>query len=90
MKPIKLFDKPTVDLHSTGILLNRGQFKGSGLNMISGKEGNGLVIIDAYKEKNYAKIEAYIKQEAAEYNRLLVWLVANMPRVLGEFRVSLI
>jgi len=90
LKPIKLFDRPTVDLHPVGIMMNAGQFKGSGLDKISGKEGNGLAIIGLNESKQYSAIENYIKQEADAYIKLLVFLCKKMPEVLAEFQISLI
>jgi len=87
--PIKLFDRPTIDLHPIGILMVGG-FKGSGLDKITGKEEDGLYCLNCYDSKEYNKVEVYIKQEAKEFIKLLVWLTANMPKVLDEFRESLI
>lgn len=84
--PIKLFSKPSFDLHPVGILMNKGQFKGSGLDKISGKEGNGLAVIGLYENKEYSKIDSYVIQEAAAYIKLLGYLVKNMEKVLLEFR----
>lgn len=87
LPPIKLFSKPTVDIHPLGILANRGAFKGSGLDKVSGKDGNGALVIEAIEDKDYPAIEAYIKQEAEAFIELLVYLTANMHKVLEEFRV---
>jgi len=87
-KPIKLFDRPTVDLHSVGILMNGGQFKGSGLDKITGKNGDGLVCLAFYNSKQYDKVTNYIKQEAEEYLKFYVWLRKKMPQLMTEFRVD--
>jgi len=84
--PIQLFSRPCVDLHPIGIMMIGG-FKGSGLDKISGKEGNGALVIEAIEEKDYPRIEAYIKQETEAYIELLVYLTSNMCKVLEEFRV---
>jgi hypothetical protein len=68
--------------------MNGGKFKGSGLDKISGKNGNGLDCLQAYEQKEYDKVEAYIKQEAAAFIELYSWLKLNMPRVLLEFKES--
>lgn len=86
--PIDLFSRPYVDLHPVGILLNGGAFKGSGLDKISGKNGDGMLCLEAYRNKDFNIVENYIKQEAEAYIKLLVWLTANMPRVLNEYRVD--
>ena len=86
LPPLDLFSKPCVDLHPIGIMMVGG-FKGSGLDKISGKEGDGSLVIEAIEEKDYPAIEAYIKQETEAYIELLVYLTANMHKVLEEFRV---
>ena len=85
--PIELFSRPKVDIWPIGYLMNQGQFKGSGLDKISGKEGDGALVIEAIAEKDYPAIEAYIKQETEAYIELLVYLTANMYKVLNEFQV---
>ena len=87
IQPIQLFSRPTVDVHPIGIMMNKGAFKGSGLDKVSGKEGNGALVIEAIEENDYPAIEAYIKQEAEAFIELLVYLTANMHKVLEEFRV---
>jgi len=87
--PIKLFDRPTVDLHSVGILMNNG-FKGSGLDNITSKKGNGLACLVHYNAGNYAKVIQYIEQETKAYLHFLVWLTKHMPKVLLEYQVDLI
>lgn len=82
---IQLLNRPTVDLHPVGILLNGGKFKGSGLDNISKKEGNGASCLQAYKDNDYDFIERYIKQEADSFIGLYAWLVKKMPNVLLEF-----
>lgn len=89
-EPIELFSRPIIDLHPVGVLMNGGQFKGSGLDKISNKEGNGLSVIGLYENQEYDKIESYISQETAAYLKLLVYLTENMPKVLAEFQVSLL
>lgn len=89
-EPIKLFNRPVIDLHPVGILLNGGKFKGSGLNNISTKETNGATCLEFYRNKEYGKIESYIKQEAKAFLQLYVWLRKKMPKVLTEFRASLL
>jgi len=87
--PIQLFSRPTVDLHPIGIMMNGGAFKGSGLDKISGKNGDGALVIEAIEEKNYPVIEAYIRQEGDAYVDLLVYLTANMYKVLNDFQTYL-
>ena len=66
--------------------MNKGAFKGSGLDKMSGKEGDGKLVIEAIEEKDYPKIEAYIIQETKAYIELLVYLTENMYKTLEDFQ----
>jgi len=83
---LNLFNMPTVDLHPIGILMNQGNFVGSGLNKISGKKGDGILVLEMYASEDYKGIEEYIKQEAREYLKLYVWLRKKMPELLKEYK----
>ncbi|KKN69358.1 hypothetical protein LCGC14_0442180 [marine sediment metagenome] len=87
-KPIRLFDRPTVDLHSVGILMNGGSFKGSGLDKITGKKNNGLACLTFYNLKKYDKVTNYIKQETEEYLEFYSWLRQRMPKLMTEFHAD--
>ena len=86
--PIKLFDRPVVDLHPVGILMNKGQFKGSGLDKITGKKSNGLACLTFYNAKQYDKVISYIKEETEEYLKFYSWLRKRMPTLMTEFHVD--
>ena len=87
-KPIRLFDRPTVDLHSVGVLMNGGNFKGSGLDKITGKKSNGLACLTFYNAKQYDKVISYIKQETEEYLQFYSWLRQRMPKLMTEFHAD--
>lgn len=87
-KPIQLFDSPTVDLHPVGILMNQGQFKGSGMDKITGKPNNGLACLTFYNLKQYDKVIGYIKEETEEYLRFYSWLRQRMPKLMTEFHAD--
>jgi len=86
LEPIDILGRPHVDLHPIGIMMNGGNFKGSGLDKISGKQGNGMDFIEAYCHDDYEKAEAYIIREAREYIKLYCFLKKEMPVLLGKFR----
>lgn len=86
---INISKLPQIDIHPIGIMMNQGNFKGSGLDKISGKEGNGKYVIECLIEKQYDKIESYIKQETREYLKLYKWLLGRMPKLRDEFQESL-
>jgi DNA polymerase III alpha subunit (gram-positive type) len=83
---IDILGKPFIDLRAVGLLMNRGEFKGSGLDKITNKEHDGLLIPVWYKIKNYEKIIEYIEMEAREFLRFNAWLYKRMPEIMDEWR----
>jgi len=88
IEPIELFSRPVVDLWSVGVLMNGGNFKGSGLDKITGKESNGFACLTFYNLKQYDKVISYIKQETEEYLRFYSWLRQRMPKLMTEFHAD--
>lgn len=83
---IDILNNPFVDLRSIGVLMNRGEFKGSGLDKITGKKSNGSELPNWYKDGEFDKITEYIKSEAEEFIKLNTWLCKKMPEILQEFK----
>ena len=83
---IDILGGPFIDLHPIGIMMNRGQFRGSGLDNITGKVGDGLDVLEMWTFDAYDKIEEYVRREASEYIRFYVWLKKRMPELLKEFK----
>ena len=83
--PISVFSKPFIDLKSVLILMNKGEFRNSGLDKMTGKEHSGSPIPLWYKEKQYDKIEEYVIKETYEFGRLYQWLHNAMPSLHGKF-----
>lgn len=83
---IDILTKPFIDLRVIGILMNRGEFKGSGLDKITGKKSDGSQLPIWYKERQFDKILDYVKVEAEEFIKLNVWLYKKMPQLLEEFK----
>jgi len=83
---INILNNPFVDLRSIGVLMNKGEFKGSGLDYITGKKSDGSVLPEWYKNKEFDKILDYVKSEADEFIKLNVWLYQKMPGLLEEFK----
>ena len=76
-----LFYRPMLDLHPLGILSNKGEFKGSGLDKVSGKPHDGSIIPEWFKEKKFDKIDEYVAKEAAgflEFYRKCFGLMAGL------------
>lgn len=78
-------DRPMLDMHAVLVLMNHGNFQGSGLDKMTGKRQSGGQVGEWYKAKKYDTIIEYIKDEAQEYTKLLEWLYREMPRLHKEF-----
>jgi|APSaa5957512535_1039671.scaffolds.fasta_scaffold08998_8 hypothetical protein len=87
--PISILARPCIDLRTVGILMNKGEFKGSGLDKLTGKKHSGSPLIDWYHEKNYDEIENYIKQETQEFVKWYEWLHKAMPELRMEWEKEL-
>ena len=82
---IDILNKPFIDLHTVGILMNGGEFKGSGLNNITGKDRDGMIVPIWFDAGYYDKIVEYIKMETREFIKFNVWLYKRMPELFREF-----
>ena len=82
---IDILSKPFIDLRAIGILMNRGEFRGSGLDNITGKVGNGRLVPVWFDSGDYSRIVDYIKMEAEEFLKFLKWLYVRMPELFGEW-----
>jgi len=83
---VDILNNPFVDLRSIGVLMNKGEFKGSGLDKITGKKSDGSVLPEWYKNKEFDKILNYVESEADEFIKLNVWLYKKMPELLAQFK----
>lgn len=83
---IDILNKPFLDLRAIGIIMNNGEFKGSGLDKLTGKKGSGSQIPGWYASREFDKILEYIKMETREFIKFNSWLYGKLPRLLGEFR----
>lgn len=79
--PITILSNPHIDLKSIAVLLNKGEFTGSGLDKLTGKPHSGSPIPDWYRDKNYDKIEEYVKKEAKEFVKFFTWLHTEIPKL---------
>lgn len=86
LEEIDILNKPFVDLRAIGILMNNGEFKGSGLDKITGKEGTGKNVPMWYNNGEYELIIRYIKTETNEFIKFNKWLYKKMPEMLIEFK----
>jgi len=72
--------RPYVDLKHFVILMNRGEFKGSGLDKFSKKKCNGSAIRGWYEKKDFGLIENYITEETDAFLELYQNIVKNSEK----------
>ncbi len=83
---VDILSRPFIDLRACGVIMNKGEFKGSGLDKITGKPRDGSIIPVWYANKEYEKVIDYIESEAREFIRFTVWLYKELPDCLARFR----
>jgi DNA polymerase III epsilon subunit-like protein len=83
---VDILTRPFIDLRSCGVIMNYGQFKGSGLDKLTGKPQDGSVIPQLYSEGKHEEIEKYIKIESTEFIKFCVWLYKELPGLLKKFK----
>ena len=88
-KPISILGRPFLDLMTVGVLLNGGSFKGAALDDMTSKSSDGSVIPGYYKEKKYAEIERYIKDEADGFSNFFIRLYKEMPQLFLKFKSAI-
>ena len=86
LNPLDVLSKPFIDLRAFGILMNKGEFKGSGLDKITGKETDGKLIPTWYLNKEYSRIVRYIENETQSFLQFNEWLYKEMPKCLEQFK----
>lgn len=86
LETLDILKRPFIDLRPLGIIMNKGQFKGSGLDKIIGKAHDGSIIPQWYSEKKYDEIVEYIKHEAEEFVRFAMWTYKELPPLLEKFK----
>ncbi len=76
---IDIYKNPYLDLQCVGVLMNAGNFVGSGLDKVTNKPFSGKAIPFWYKEKEYWRIEDYVKAETRAFLEWAQWLYKEMP-----------
>ena len=61
------YNFPSIDVQPILVLLNGGNFKGAKLNAFTNKKQDGSKIREWYENKEFNKIEEYIKQESKSF-----------------------
>ena len=88
LEPISILGRPFLDLMTVGVLLNGGRFKGAALDDMTSKSHDGSVIPGYYKEKKYAEIERYIKEETDGFTAFCSRLYEELPDLLEKLKQS--
>ena len=83
---IDILNNPFIDLRVIGILMNKGEFKGSGLDKLTEKKSEGSNVPALYNNHEYEEIIEYIKREAEEFLKFNVWLYKKLPLLLIQFK----
>ena len=86
LNPLDILNKPFIDLRAFGIIMNKGEFKGSGLDKITGKEMSGKQVPVWYANKDFDRIIKYIENETKYFIEFNVWLYKEMPSCLEKFK----
>ena len=89
LQPLDILNKPYIDLHPCAVIMNKGEFRNSGLDKITGKPHDGKNIPHWYEEEEYDKIVEYIETEAKEFIKFSVWLYKELPTCLERFRKTI-
>lgn len=69
--PIEIISRPYIDMQQLAILMNKGEFKGTRLNDVTGKPSDGSNIPVWYHNQNFDKIEEYVIREASEFTKFV-------------------
>ena len=85
LKPIYILTRPFIDLRAIGILMNKGEFKGAGLDQLTRKPKLSSNIPIWYGNKEYEKIISHIKNKTKEFIEFNSWLCKKLPSLLEEF-----
>ena len=88
LEPISILGRPFLDLMTVGVLLNRGSFKGAALDDMTSKPHDGSVIPGYYREKKYAEIERYIKEETDGFTAFCSRIYEELPNLLEKLKQS--
>ncbi|MEM5812727.1 MAG: hypothetical protein QXN71_01850 [Candidatus Aenigmatarchaeota archaeon] len=78
-------DLPAIDIKHICVGMNAFRLKDSGLDKFSGKESSGLNVPIWYHNKEYEKIEEYIRNEAREFIEFYKKLKETLPQFRKQY-----
>ena len=78
-------EKPYIDIQSTLIMFNKGEFKGANLEKFAGKQHSGTMVSQWYDQKDYSSIQKYIEAEAEGFISLYKYLIDRLPSIWFEY-----
>jgi len=81
LEPISILTRPCIDIHTIAIMMNKGEFRGSGLDQFTGKTHSGHPVVAWYYDGKYDEIINYIKNETTEFVKWYSWLLKEIPEV---------
>lgn len=83
-----MLDKPLIDLRAIGVLMNSGEFRGSGLDNLLGREKKAHSLPVWYNNSEFEKILEYIKEQTTDFLKFATWAYKKFPALLDEFKSS--
>lgn len=89
LERIDILNHPFIDLRTVGIIMNKGEFKGSGLDKLTAKPNDGSIIPRLYEEKKFEEIEIYIRDEAKEFLKFCSLAYRELPKLRERFQSEL-
>jgi len=85
INPLYILGRPFIDLRAIGILMNKGEFKGSGIDQLTKKPKSSNQVPEWYENQEYEKIISHIKNKTKEFIEFNSWLHKKLPSLLEEF-----
>ena len=89
LERVDILNHPFIDLRTLGIIMNWGEFKGSGLDKLTAKPHDGSIIPTLYEEKKFEEIEDYIRDEAKEFLKFCSLVYRELPKLREKFQSEL-
>ncbi len=77
---------PHIDLHQVAILMNRGEFRGSGMHEMTDKQSSGAPVPKWYADRRYDLIEQYVGREFDEFEKFAMDLYRELPALRARLR----